>query len=59
MESTHGSGKHMESTHGNGSLLGAGQLVTCRLDETPPAPQLRPAPSHGSSLPIVRTRWAR
>jgi len=31
----------MESTDGNGSLLGAGQLVTCRLDE------LRPHPSYG------------
>ena len=30
----------MESTNGNGSLLGAGQLVTCRLDE------LRPHPSY-------------
>jgi hypothetical protein len=30
----------MESAHGNGSLLGAGQLVTCRLDE------LRPHPSY-------------
>jgi hypothetical protein len=30
----------MESTYGNGSLLGAGQLVTCRLDE------LRPHPSY-------------
>jgi hypothetical protein len=30
----------MESTHGNAKLLGAGQLVTCRLDE------LRPHPSY-------------
>ena len=30
----------MESTNGNGSLLGVGQLVTCRLDE------LRPHPSY-------------
>jgi hypothetical protein len=30
----------MESTHGNGSLFGAGQLVTCLLDE------LRPHPSY-------------
>ena len=30
----------MESTNDNGSLLGAGQLVTCRLDE------LRPHPSY-------------
>src|SRR5271157_874373 len=30
----------MESTNGNGSLLGAGQLVTCLLDE------LRPHPSY-------------
>ena len=37
-----------EGAHGNGSLLGAGQLVTCRLDE------LRPHPSyvqHGLTVP--------
>ena len=28
----------MASTNGNGSLLGAGQLVTCRLDELHPHP---------------------
>ena len=28
----------MESTNGNGSLLGAGQLVTCCLDELNPHP---------------------
>ena len=30
--------KHMESTHGYFSLLGAGQIVTCRLDELRPHP---------------------
>jgi hypothetical protein len=43
--------KHLESTHGNGSLLAAGQLVTCRLDE------LRPHPSylqHGLTVPAAQ-----
>lgn len=41
----------MESTHGNSSLLGAGQLVTCRLDE------LRPHPSyvqHNLTVPAAQ-----
>jgi hypothetical protein len=37
----------MESTNNDGSLLGAGQLVTCRLDE------LRPHPSYARNCLTV------
>jgi hypothetical protein len=43
--------KYMESTHDNDSVFGAGQLVTCRLEE------LRPHPSytqHGLTVPAAQ-----